>query len=509
MSKHIADVSHSNTPSIDREELFQLVKRSDMDAAEVEHSDRAVIELSVLWQTSILRVAHLDANMGFTVACDGEDSESRMVLDESMMPANCRELAIIERDGATRFVIANDARCEIEKDGAKLTLAQAIELGLARSRSDGSVEVALAMGVRSKMTLGGLTFSARTVAAARKVVGRTRRDPAIIASALGAFALVGSLVGLGYMSSAQSGTLVSDSNEDRLADIAAMVNRARERSVESQPQPETQTQPSESAQGAAARGDEGQSGRRDSTAHNRRLAVRDNGLPPQLARPQNAREQIAARGIFAALGTPTGATPSSSGPVSPFGGLTESGHDAQSAWGNLAGDNIGDAFGFNGLGRVGTGVGQGGNGDGTVCTGNCGFSTVGVGGSPNGDRYGQTAAQRLTTRNTRGPIVRAPAPEVAGQYSRELVRRVVLRNLAQVTRCHEQGLTQNQDLSGRVVVSFVIGTSGTVTASGVRESSLQVPSVATCISNAVRTWQFTAPEAPVTVNYPFMLERAM
>lgn len=507
MSKHIADVSHSNTPSIDREELFQLVKRSDMDAAEVEHSDRAVIELSVLWQTSILRVAHLDANTGFTVACDGEDSESRMVLDESMMPANCRQLAILERDGSTRFVIANEAKCEIEKDGAKLTLAQAIEQGLARTRSDGAVEVTLAMGVRSKMTLGGLTFSARTVAAARKVAGRSRRDPAIIASALGAFALVGSLVGLGYMSSAQSGTLVSDSNEDRLADIAAMVSRARERSVESQP--ETQTQPAESAQGAAARGDEGQSGRRESTAHNRRLAVRDNGLPPQLARPQNARELVASRGIFAALGTPAAAAPSSSGPVSPFGGMTESGHDAQSAWGNLSGDSIGDAFGFNGLGRLGTGVGQGGNGEGTVCTGDCGLSTMGVGGSPNGDRYGQTAAQRLNTRNTRGPIVRAPAPEVAGQYSRELVRRVVLRNLAQVTRCHEQGLTQNQDLSGRVVVSFVIGTGGTVTASGVRESSLQIPSVATCISNAVRTWQFTAPEAPVTVNYPFMLERAM
>lgn len=509
MSKHIADVA-SSSPSIDRDELFQLVKRSDMNAAEVENADRAVIEVSVLWQTSILRVVHLEGSKSFAVASHGEDREDCMVLDESMLPSNASELSIVNRWNGASFVIAAGAKGEIEKDGQKLSIEQAIESRIATARTDGSVEVALSQGVRCKMSLGSLTFSARTVAEGRRVAGRSRRDPAIIASMLGAFALVGSLVGAGYVSSAQSGSLISDSNEDRLADIAAMVNRARERSQEAQPQAESSQSP-ESAQGAAARGDEGLSGRRDAPAGHRRLAVRDRGTPPQLARPQDARQIINSRGIFAALGAPSAMVAGNSGPVSPFGGMVSSGHDSSDAWGHTAGDTIGDAFGFHGLGNTGIGVGQGGNGEGTVCSETtCGFNTMGIGGrNGNGDRYGQTGGTHLGPRASHGPVMRPQIPEVAGQYSRELVRRVVLRNMGQITRCHEQGLQQNAELAGRVVVTFVINPDGSVMSSGVRENSTQVPSVGTCIASSVRTWQFTAPQSSVTVHYPFLLERAM
>lgn len=512
MSKHIAAVASSSSPSFDRDEFFQLVKRSDMNVAEVENTDRAVIEVSVLWQTSILRVVHLEANKGFSVSSQGEDREDCMVLDESMLPSRASELSIVTRSNGASFVIAAGAKAELEKDGQKLSIEQAIESRIATPRTDGSIEISLSQGVRCKMSLGALTVSARAVAEGRKVAGRSRRDPAIIASMLGAFALVGSFVGAGYVSSTQSGSLVSDSNEDRLADIAAMVNRARERSQEAQPQSsQLQSQSQESAQGAAARGDEGQSGRRDAPAGNRRLAVRDTGAPPQLARPQNARQIIAERGIFAALGGPSAMLAGNSGPVSPFGGMISSGHDSADAWGHLAGDSIGDAFGFHGLGNTGIGVGQGGNGEGTVCSETtCGFNTMGIGGrNGTGERYGQTGGNHLGPRASHGPVMRPQIPEVAGQYSRELVRRVVLRNMGQITRCHEQGLQQNAELAGRVVVTFVINPDGSVMSSGVRENSTQIPAVGTCVAQAVRTWQFTAPQAAVTVHYPFLLERAM
>lgn len=507
MTKHSADVAtkSSMSASIDREELFQLVKRSDMNVAEVEREDSSVIELSVLWQTSILRVVHLDGARTFGVATNGTDSEDRMVLDESMLGT---DLSIVSRTNGASFTVAKDATGEVEKDGRKLSMAEAVAEGLATERSDGGFEVALREGVRCKMTLGGLTFSARAVAAGRKVAGRTRRDPALIASAMGAVALIGSLVGVGYISHAQSSLLSADNGEDRLADIAAMVNRARDRAPEQVQQPTDSSVNAESAQGAAARGDEGLSGRRESTARNRRLAVQDRGQPPQLARPQDARAIIQQRGIFAALG----AAPSqsaNSAPVSPFGGMVSSGHDARDAWGNPGGDSIGDAFGYYGLGNNGTGIGGGGNGEGTVCTGNCGFSTMGIGGSPDGSRYGETQARRLTDRGPRGPLARPMPPEVGGEYDRNIVRRVVQRNLAQVTRCHEQGLSQNQGLAGRVVVTFIIGANGTVLGSSVRESNLAVPSVAQCIANAARTWQFTATQGnTVTVHYPFLLQPA-
>ncbi len=507
MSKHNADVANksSMSSSIDREELFQLVKRSDMNVTEVEREDSAVVELSVLWQTSILRVVHLDGARTFSVATTGTDSDDRMVLDESMLSS---DLSIVSRSNGASFCVANNATGELEINGRKLSMADAAAEGLATQRSDGGFDVALREGVRCKMVLGGLTFSARSVAAGRKVAGRTRRDPALIASAMGAFALIGSLVGAGYLSSSQSSLLSAENGEDRLADIAAMMNRARERSPEQVQQPTDSSVNAESAQGAAARGEQGLSGRRDSAARNGRIAVQNRGQLPQLARPMNAREQVSQRGIFAALG----ATPmqsASSGPVSPFGGMISSGSDARDAWGNLSGDSIGDAFGFNGLGNTGTGFGAGGNGDGTVCTGDCGFSTVGIGGRPDGDRFGSTQAQRLGPRGPRGPLARPMPPEVGGEYNRDIVRRVVQRNIGQVTRCHEQGLSQNQGLAGRVVVTFIIGATGNVLGSSVRESNLAVPSVAQCIANAARTWQFTATQGnTVTVHYPFLLQPA-
>jgi TonB family protein len=508
MTKHAAPSAHASS-SIDRAEVFQLIKRGDLNVAEVERSDRSVVELSVLWQTSILRVAHLGPEQGFSFASDGEDREDRMVLDASMMPAGLREFSVIAREGTPVFRAPIGVRVELEVDGVWRALEDGTELGAVRVAEGAMREIPLHVGMRCRMHLGGLTVSARPVPAAVRAVARRTQDRALLASGLGALTLVGSLVGFGYVSSAQSGMLVSDGQEDRLSDIIGMMNRQRERAAEEQPQPSS-AQSEQPAQGAAARGESGQSGRRDVTARNRRIAVQDRGLPPQLARPQNAREQVLSRGIFLALGGPAATQAAQSGPVSPFGGLTSSGHDPRDAWGNLQGDSIGDAMGFGGLGSTGTGAGAGGNGEGTVCTGaNCGFSTLGIGGSETGGHFGSTVGTRLARRGTHGPIARAATPEVQGEYSRELVRRVVLRNLSQVTHCHEQGLAQNPALEGRVVVTFVIGTDGRVMGSGVSESSLAVPSVGSCIANAVRRWQFTPPSgSSITVHYPFTLQAA-
>jgi TonB family protein len=507
MSKHTAP-SASESPVIDRAELFQLVKRADLDVAQVERADRTVIELSVLWQTSILRVAHLGVAQGFTFASDGEEREDRMVLDESMMPAGMREFSVVSRSEGPVFCAPVGARTEIEVEGRWIAIEGVDPSGMVSTLADGTREIALRAGMRCRMHLGGLTVSARPVSAPIAAVGRRSQDRALVASGLGALTLIGSLGVFAYVSNAQSGSLVSDSQEDRLADIAGMMNRMRERVPEEQR--ETASAQASAAQGAAARGESGQSGRRDVAARNRRIAVQDRGQPPQLARPQNAREQVLSRGIFAALGGPAAAQSAQSGPVSPFGGLVSSGHDTSDAWGNLHGDTIGDAFGFGGLGSTGTGQGAGGNGEGTVCTGSsCGFSTLGIGGSETGGHFGSTVGTRLARRDNRGPIARPATPDVVGEYSRELVRRVVLRNLSQVTHCHEQGLAQNPALEGRVVVTFVIGSDGRVMGSGVSESSLAVPSVGACIAGAVRRWQFTAPTGgSVTVHYPFTLQRA-
>jgi Mg-chelatase subunit ChlD len=142
---------------------------------------------------------------------------------------------------------------------------------------------------------------------------------------------------------AQDPALVAAQQEDRVHYLRAFVRRQEERAQREDPR----------ADGSGARhaASEGRLG-------GRRYAVRGNPAP-HLARSQ-AQEAVANQGIFAALGAPGGA--GGNGIVSPFGGLTESGADAQSAHGNLTGTAIGDAFGQGGLGVMGHGSGGGGIG---------------------------------------------------------------------------------------------------------------------------------------------------
>ncbi len=153
-----------------------------------------------------------------------------------------------------------------------------------------------------------------------------------------------------------------------------------------------------------------------------------------------------------------------------------------------------DALSQGGLGATGTGWGGGGTGEGTIGFGDVG--TMGHGaGMGSGQGYGSGAGRGLRERGNRGPMVRAAPPSVQGMLSPEAIRRVVLRNLGQVTHCHEQGLMQNPSAAGRVTVRFVIGPAGAVLSSGVSQSTHPVSSVGACVANAVRTGNFLRPRA--------------
>jgi hypothetical protein len=364
--------------------------------------------------------------------------------------------------------------------------------------------------VEGDVNIGPTATPKFTVTAASgntQIVGTLKVDRTLLSTWLGAFALV--FIGLGAMAFVSSGDdfLSQGNDEDRLNELRAFIQRQEERQPEPPPQQQSADDQQEGGTGTRHAGPEGKMGKRDAPSRSARYAIRNNGEPPHLSR-QAAREQVQNRGIFAALGAPGGGVAGgASGIVSPFGGLTESGLDNVNANGNITGDTIGDAFGFGGLGATGTGWGGGGTGEGTIGLGNIG--TMGHGsGTGSGQGYGSGAGRGLRGRGTTGPLVRAAPPTVTGLLSPEAIRRVVLRNLGQVAHCHEQGLAQNPNLEGRVVVRFIIGGNGAVMGSSVADSSVAVPSVATCIANAVRRWQFPSPEGGgiVTVNYPFNLQ---
>ncbi len=572
------------------EEIFQLIKRGDINPHDVEEVGSQAVEVSILWKSSILHVAHLDGSKNFVLASErpkkgtagiamgaglglgalvmiagatmagaqphfqphdtstaadlaraainrgymvgmvgvalafigtgigiGLDSKetktrgdtARFVASPEMM-GNQSEITIVQNSGGgTRFVFLPGATGEVELDGVKKTLKELVDAGQVRAAPGGGYEIDVRPNGRYKMEAGGLTVIAKVVAPGRKIVGARKRDPVMIGAGAASFVLIfGFILGMRLAISDDGGLLSQGNDEDRLNDLRAFIQRQQERQPETPPPQDNNNNEQEGGQGTRHAGPEGKMGKRDSPSRSARYAIRNNGEPPHMSR-QAARDAIQQRGIFAALGAPGGgAAGGASGIVSPFGGLTESGLDNVNANGNMTGDAIGDAFGFGGLGATGTGWGGGGTGEGTIGLGN--YGTMGHGsGTGTGQGYGSGAGSGLRGRGNRGPTVRAAPPQVTGLLSPEAIRRVVLRNLGQVAHCHEQGLAQNPTLEGRVVIRFIIGGTGTVMGSTVQESNVAVPSVSTCIANAVRRWQFPSPEGGgvVTVNYPFNLQR--
>jgi TonB family protein len=176
------------------------------------------------------------------------------------------------------------------------------------------------------------------------------------------------------------------------------------------------------------------------------------------------------------------------------------------------GTEAGDTYGVGGLGLVGTGVGGGGTGEGTIGLGTLGTIGHGSGsasGSGYGVGYGRGAgmlARRSVAVSVGAAAVNKAQPgdaEVQGSLDKEIVRRVVRRHLNELRFIYEKA--RSHKLAGRIVVRFVIGADGRVTEATVTSSTLPGDALQADVLNAIRHWQFPAPQGggKVIVNYPF------
>jgi Ca-activated chloride channel family protein len=95
--------------------------------------------------------------------------------------------------------------------------------------------------------------------------------------------------------------------------------------------------------------------------------------------------------------------------------------------------------------------------------------------------------------------------EVRGSLDREVIRRVVRRNINQVRFCYERELAARPGLAGDVNTQFIISADGKVQGSAIATSTLGNARVETCITQAIRGWQFPSPSGGgiVVVDYPF------
>ncbi len=251
--------------------------------------------------------------------------------------------------------------------------------------------------------------------------------------------------------------------------------------------------------GKRHKGEEGQMGKRDSKKTDNHYGIKGpkDNPDPHMARSM-AKEMAKNAGILSYLSA-------ANAPTSPFGQDTALGVDPENALGALMGNQVGENFGYGGLGLRGTGRGGGGTGEGTIGLGN--LNTIGHGGGGgSGSGYGRGAGG-LGGRRGGAPQIRSGAAMVKGSLSKEVIRRIVHRHINEVKFCYERQLAQRPDLSGRVAIKFIISGTGAVQMAAVANSTLGDPGVENCIAQAVRRWTFPQPEGGgiVIVTYPFQL----
>jgi TonB family protein len=480
---------------------------------EVETGDRA-LEVVIMWgDNEVLNVDHLNPVRSYYVgeATDSKGKPETDYLIGSELLGNARQPVVVESGGTGAIVIPQGATGDVTIGNDRMNIQDLIQSGRAQPSSElpGAYQYALPPGATGRVSFRGLTFVVRPVNAGRAVGygqggGFNWKQQGWT---LLSFAIHGLFLAMMYFMPPGGSALSLDllSEDARLAKYLMEPPETVEEETPDWLQ-NTESQDEEGGKGKRHKDEEGQMGKESSQKTKNKYAIQGpaDNEDPHMAR-EAAKEEAKNAGILGVLSASSGAWNS---PTSPYGQDTALGYDPMSAMGALMGDQIGENFGFGGLGLRGTGRGGGGTGEGTIGLGNVG--TIGHGGGGgSGSGYGRGAGG-FRGRDAKVPQIRSGNADVRGSLSKEVIRRVIQRHINEVRFCYEQELSSRPDLGGRVQVKFIVSPSGAVQAANVESSTLGAARAENCIAQAVRRWTFPAPDGGgiVIVSYPFVLENA-
>jgi hypothetical protein len=100
----------------------------------------------------------------------------------------------------------------------------------------------------------------------------------------------------------------------------------------------------------------------------------------------------------------------------------------------------------------------------------------------------------------------AGTAEIRGSLNKELVRYGIRRHIQEVKACYEKHALE-KNLQGRIMVQFLILSTGEVGAASTQSSTLKDTDTEQCILTALKTWTFPQPQGSVVVvSYPFVLK---
>jgi TonB family protein len=393
-------------------------------------------------------------------------------------------------DGSWSLTFTSKMEGELIHHGVTHSLRALIESGRARPGDQpGRYELALPADGAVWVDLGNLRadlcFRPKPRAALAPIAERLDYQ-FLNLLAVAFFLVAGGIVG--FNNAAYDVDVVQDdlfSNEARWAKTLFEAPKPRTNPFLEKLKLEAPKDPGEAAPKAA--GAEGQAGKRDAPVRNTRSAPR--AIDP------NDKEEIKNQGILAMLGKGQNTGLST---IFGKGGL---GGDLKGAIGGITGNTVGDAHGFGGLGLKGTGPGGGGLGN-TIGVGDVGTKGRGGGQGSFGSGVGG-----LGKKGSSDVQISSSEAIIVG-YDRELVRRVVHSHHAQLRYCYESELVRNPSMSGKVTVTWVIGTGGRVSQVSTASTTLGNAKVENCLNARVRSWTFPPPKGGgiAKITYPFVFK---
>jgi TonB family protein len=479
-----------------------------VDLNTVEDVSKQATEVVVMWNGSVLQVQHFAANekelpnfyvgedptCQFPMPIDSLKGQTKVALVSNTADPNSAQSVLTLLPGATGDVTF--------EDGTRKSLDEMVSGGQAQPSSE--IQGGHAMQVppksRIKMDFESWSFLVNSVPNPKKFVAPLEFNWSSQIYTGFSFVMHAVFLFLIYFVPPDPEGLSLDLLDENNRFIKYMLNPPE---VQQDEVPEwlkkDKKDDQQGGKGKRHKGEEGQMGKRDSRKTDNHYGIKGpkDNQDPHMARSQ-AKEMAKNAGILSYLS-------SANAPTSPFGQDTALGVDPENALGALMGNQVGENFGYGGLGLRGTGRGGGGTGEGTIGLGN--LNTIGHGGGGgSGSGYGRGAGG-LGGRRGRAPRIRSGAAMVKGSLSKEVIRRIVHRHINEVKFCYERQLAKRPDLSGRVAIKFIISGTGAVQMAAVASSTVGDPVVENCIAQAVRRWTFPQPEGGgiVIVTYPFQL----
>ena len=143
-------------------------------------------------------------------------------------------------------------------------------------------------------------------------------------------------------------------------------------------------------------------------------------------------------------------------------------------------------------------IGDGGDG-----TGPMGLDPIGV----DGGRTRTGSHLNPPPRRVQKLIKTSSNPTILGGLDKSSIDTVIKRNIAQIRYCYQKELFMSPNLSGKVVVKFVIAKDGSVSRSSVSASTLKSSKVEDCILNRFMKFSFQQPKGGIViVKYPFVFQ---